>query len=52
MSAEILTQDDLQPLLVRTKRIEEMLDLIVESLSVKEVYTLDDICRMLQISKD
>lgn len=52
MSAEILTREDLQPVLDSQKHIEEMLALIVESLAVREVYTLEDICRKLHISKD
>ena len=52
MSAEIVTKEDLQPILECQKRLEEKLDLLIESLPAKEVYTIGDICRMLQISKN
>jgi|APSaa5957512622_1039677.scaffolds.fasta_scaffold45793_3 hypothetical protein len=52
MSVEILTKEDLQPLIANQQRMVHMLEIIAESLPTKKVYTFEDICRMLCISKN
>ena len=52
MPAEILTKEDLEPLLAKLACIEERIGLIERSLPVREVYTIDDICLMLGISRN